>query len=126
LYCPPEGPFYHSPTVWRMGQVNCRNLTSKIRRLASSPEFEEIREDLMRFLLQKTSRGTEMKSDGEIADMVDIVGILKRDSTTDETFTNGHSIRLPRDLKKIRSKLSEQSSGASVEEASRIVVDPKT
>jgi len=80
----------------------------------------------MRFLLQKTSRGTEMKSDGEIADMVDMVGILKRDSTTDEAFTNGHSTRLPCDSKKIRSKLSEQSSGASVEEASRIVVDPKT
>ncbi|KYM91897.1 hypothetical protein ALC53_01400 [Atta colombica] len=87
-----------------------------------SPGFEEIREDLMRFLLQKTSRDTEMElSDGEIAD-VDIVGVLKRSHPTidEDSIANNHSAKLPRDLKKVRSKLID--SGASIEEISRVVV----
>ena len=89
-----------------------------------SPGFEEIREDLMRFLLQKTSRDTKMElSDGEIAD-VDIVGVLKRSHPTidEDSIANNHSAKLPRDLKKVRSKLID--SGTSIEEISRVVVIP--
>ena len=63
-------------------------------------------------------------SDGEIAD-VDMIGVLKRGPTMDEdSSANSHQAKLPRDSKKVRSKLSD--SGAFVEGVSRGAVDQES
>ena len=66
-----------------MSKLNLQDTCLSIGEHVDSPGFEEIREDLMRFLLQKISRDTEMElSDGEIAD-VDIVGGFETQSSDD-------------------------------------------
>ncbi|KYM78118.1 hypothetical protein ALC53_11449 [Atta colombica] len=84
-----------------MSKLNLQDMCSSVDGHVDSPRFEEIREDLMRFLLQKTSRGTKMElSDDEIANM-DMVGALKRGHpTTDEGSTT-------KSLDQIASRLKE-------------------
>jgi len=51
-----------------VSKLNLQDTCPSVGRHVDSPRFEEIREDLMRYLLQKISRGTEMElSDSEIS-----------------------------------------------------------
>ncbi|KYQ59133.1 hypothetical protein ALC60_01849 [Trachymyrmex zeteki] len=90
-----------------------------------SPKFEDIREDLLRFMLQGASRDSDMNlSEDEIAE-VDMVDSLKRGHpTTDDDIPGNIQLAKPsRDSKKARSRQSE--SRIPVKGAYKMAVDPE-